>query len=56
MPQLPDELKAFVLEHVDSVEQLEVLLLLRERRDRCWTAVRSQPGASQRYRSPLPTG
>lgn len=36
--QLPDEIKAFVLEHVDSVEQLEVLLLLRERRDRSWTA------------------
>lgn len=37
-PQISEELKAFVLDHVDSVEQLEVLLLLREKRESCWTA------------------
>jgi hypothetical protein len=35
---LPDDLNTFVLDHVDSIEQLEVLLLLWQRRERGWTA------------------
>lgn len=35
---LDEQLRAFVLEHFDSVEQLEVLLFLREERSRTWAA------------------
>ena len=35
---LPDEVRQFVAGNLSSVAQLEVLLLLREHRDREWTA------------------
>jgi hypothetical protein len=34
---LPIEIQTFVVDHLDSIEQVEVLLLLRERRERAWT-------------------
>ena len=37
-PPISDELKAFILEHVDSIEGIEVLLLLSAHRERTWTA------------------
>ena len=33
---LPAEVTAFLDAHVDTVPQLEALLLLHERKDRCW--------------------
>ncbi|HWB14398.1 MAG TPA: hypothetical protein VG826_34550 [Pirellulales bacterium] len=35
---LPDEVRRFIASNISSVAQLEVLLLLREHRDREWTA------------------
>jgi hypothetical protein len=35
--QLPDDVRRFVIEHINSVEQLEVLLLLRAHPDQDWT-------------------
>jgi hypothetical protein len=35
--RLPRELLAFLREHINSLEQLEVLLLLRSSADRTWT-------------------
>jgi hypothetical protein len=35
---LPDEVHRFLHEHVHSVEQLEILLMLRAHRDRAWNA------------------
>jgi DNA-binding HxlR family transcriptional regulator len=35
---LPDAVKRFILENVNSVAKLEVLLLLRAQRDTFWTA------------------
>ncbi|MCW8140496.1 MAG: hypothetical protein KIT58_16480 [Planctomycetota bacterium] len=37
--ELPDVVAAFLSAHVDSVEQLEALLLLHRTRPRRWTAV-----------------
>lgn len=39
MNELSDELVNFIIETIDSVEQIEVLLLLREFSDRAWTAL-----------------
>jgi hypothetical protein len=40
MPErkIPDEVRDFISKHIDSVGQLEALLLLREHRDRRWNA------------------
>lgn len=38
-PGLPDSVRAFVREHINSVAQLEVLLLLHRTSPRDWTAV-----------------
>ena len=38
MSNLPDNVIAFIRKHIDSVEQLEMLLLLKRRADRDWTA------------------
>ena len=35
---IPEAVRRFVGAHIESVEALDVLLLLRERRDREWTA------------------
>jgi hypothetical protein len=35
---LPEEVRRFVVDHIDSVEQLEILLLLHGQRERTWTA------------------
>ena len=35
---LPDEVKAFLLRYIDSVAQLEALLLLRANADLAWSA------------------
>lgn len=37
MNGIPDDVRAFVHAHIDSVEQLEVLLLLRRESTRAWT-------------------
>jgi hypothetical protein len=34
---IPDHVKAFIAEHIDSVEMLDVLLFLRRNRNREWT-------------------
>ena len=36
--EFPEELRQFLAEHISSVAQLEVLLLLRSDREREWTA------------------
>jgi hypothetical protein len=36
--ELPDDVRRFVIEHINSVEQLEALLLLWAEQDRDWTA------------------
>lgn len=36
--RIPEEVRRFLANHVNSVEQLEVLLLLRRTADRDWTA------------------
>lgn len=38
MSDLPDEIRRFIAGNISSVAQLEVLLLLREHRQREWTA------------------
>jgi len=35
---ITEEVRSFLLQHVDSVEKLEVLLLVRSQPDRDWTA------------------
>ncbi len=35
---LPDIVREFIIEHIDSVEQVEILLLLRQKTGRTWTA------------------
>lgn len=37
MSGIPDDVRAFIQAHIDSVEQLEVLLLLRRESTRAWT-------------------
>jgi hypothetical protein len=37
-PKIPPEVDEFLAAHIDTVEQLEVLLLLREAPNRAWTA------------------
>ena len=34
---IPEPVRKLVVEHIDSIEQLEVLLLLRTHRDRSWS-------------------
>ncbi len=34
---IPDEVQRFVVDHIDSIAELEALLFLREHRDRSWT-------------------
>jgi predicted transcriptional regulator len=60
---LTSELQAFVLQHVDSIEQLEVLLLLHAQSGRTWTAaevsleLRSAPeSVANRLKSLVKTG
>jgi hypothetical protein len=36
---IPDDVRDFILEHIDTVAQMEALLLLREDAGRTWTAV-----------------
>jgi hypothetical protein len=36
-PLIPESVRKLIAEHIDSIEQLEVLLLLREHRGRTWT-------------------
>jgi hypothetical protein len=35
---LADNVREFIIEHIDSVEQVEILLLLRQKTGRTWTA------------------
>ena len=35
--QLPDDVQRFIIEHINSVEQLEALLLVRSDPARVWT-------------------
>jgi hypothetical protein len=35
---LPDIVREFIIEHIDSVEQVEILLLLLQKTGRTWTA------------------
>jgi hypothetical protein len=35
---IPDDVRDFIFEHIDSVAQLEALLLLRKHADRSWSA------------------
>jgi predicted ArsR family transcriptional regulator len=35
---LPEHVQGFLMAHIDSIEQLEVLLLLQARKEREWTA------------------
>jgi hypothetical protein len=35
---IPDAVRKLIAEHIDSVEQLEILILLRAQRNRGWTA------------------
>jgi hypothetical protein len=35
---LPEEVRRFITDHIDSVEQLEILLLLHQHPERSWTA------------------
>lgn len=39
LSDLPDDIRRFIASNISSVAQLEVLLLLRENREREWTAV-----------------
>jgi hypothetical protein len=39
MVVIPDKVVAFLRDHIDSLEQLEVLLLLRNQPDKQWTPV-----------------
>ncbi len=36
--ELPEDVRRFIVDHIDSVEQLEILLLLHQHRDRAWNA------------------
>lgn len=38
---IPDELRDFILKHIDSITQLEALILLRARPDADWDAKRT---------------
>ena len=40
-PLIPDDLRDFILRHIDSVAQLEALLLLRSAPDEGWDAPRA---------------
>ena len=37
-PELPSEVRAFIVRHLTSGAQLEILLLLHRQRDRSWSA------------------
>lgn len=38
MPNLiPEEVKCFLVDHIDSIAELEIVLFLREHRDRSWS-------------------
>lgn len=38
MDDFPADVRRFILEHINSVDQLEMLLLLRDHPDKSWTA------------------
>lgn len=38
MAEIPESVRTFLREYIDSVDQLEILLLLRRTRERRWTA------------------
>jgi hypothetical protein len=52
--EISSAVQEFVLRHIDSIEQLEILLLLRAHRDRPWTAeqvsreIRTAPASAAR--------
>jgi len=48
--QLPEDVRRFIVEHINSVEQLEVLLLLRAHPEQDWSA----DAVSQRLYTPPP--
>lgn len=48
---IPDEVRGFVVRHIESLEQLEVLLLLARDPARCWDA----PGVAAEMRTSLPS-
>ena len=50
---LPDEILRFIADHVETVDQLEVFLLLRRHADRSWTA---HDTSSRRSRDPARGG
>lgn len=49
---IPPEVQEFIFEYIDSIDQLDVMLLLRAQRDRAWTAqevsaeLRTNPGSA----------
>jgi hypothetical protein len=48
---IPSEVKEFILRHITSVEEMEVLFFLRDRRDLSWTA----DAISAQFRSSVPS-
>jgi hypothetical protein len=40
-PELPDDIRRLIAESIDSIPELEAILLLREYRTRTWTAVQA---------------
>lgn len=50
---IPPDVREFLFEYVDSIDQLEVMLFLRSGRERAWTALevsnelRTNPGAAE---------
>lgn len=59
---VPDEVAQLIASHIDSVEKLEILLLLRGERDRAWTSdhvsreLRRNPSSVSRCLSQLAAG
>jgi hypothetical protein len=48
---IPNDVKEFILRNITSVEEMEVLFFLRDRRDSAWTAEE----ISARFRSSVPS-
>lgn len=38
MDGIPEDVREFIFEYIDSIEQLDILMLLRSTRERGWTA------------------
>lgn len=38
MDGIPEDVREFIFEHIDSIEQLDIMMLLRSHRERFWTA------------------